>query len=259
MRGRRPTGSGSSSRAVARTALALAGLLAAVAPATAAAAPRVKVMVHGPSELLLAPRTVEARGVLVRASGKRCRAGAGTALAALAGARRAGGPSFAVRDDGGSCSRRARDSGALFVTQIGANRNRGRDGWVYKVGNRAGTAGAADPSGSFGSGRLRAGDRVTWFWCRLARAGSCQRTLEVRPSRWRVARSAAVRVTVRGYDDFGRSRLVRGARVRLGGRSATTGRRGVAVLRAPGRSGWARLTATRSGLVRAFDRRVRVR
>lgn len=242
-----------------RAALALTGVLAVVAPATAAGAPpRVKVMVHGPSELLLAPRTVQARGVLVRASGKRCAAGAATPLAALAGARRAGGPSFAVRDYGGSCSRRARDGAALFVTRVGPNRNRGRDGWAYKVGTRAGSAGAADLAGPFGSGLLRSGDRVTWFWCRLARSGSCQRTLEVRPSRWRVGRGGSVRVTVRGYDDFGRARLVRGARVRLGSRSAVTGGNGVAVLSAPSRSGWARLTATRSGMVRAFDRRVRV-
>jgi hypothetical protein len=244
---------------MARSAIALAGLLAAVAPAAAAGAPRVSVMVHGPSALLLAPRTVDARAVTVRASGRRCRVAAGTALAALAGARRSGGPSFAVRDDGRACNGSVRNSGALFVTQIGPNRNRGRDGWVYKIGTRAGTASAGDVSGAFGSGRMRAGERVTWFWCRLSRAGSCQRTLEVRPSRWRVGRGDRVRVTVRGYDDFGRARRVRGARVRLGGRAATTNGRGVAVLRAPGRGGWARLTATRSGMVRAFDRRVRVR
>ncbi|MCW2991495.1 MAG: hypothetical protein JWM73_2089, partial [Solirubrobacterales bacterium] len=61
-----------------RTALALAGVLAAVAPAAVAgAAPRVQVMVVGRSGLLLAPRAVDAHGVLVRASGKRCAAGAG--------------------------------------------------------------------------------------------------------------------------------------------------------------------------------------
>lgn len=243
---------------MARAALALVGLLAAAAPAAAVGAPRVSVMIHGPSALLLAPRAVDAHAVLVRASGKRCRVAAGTALAVLAGARRAGGPSFRVRDDGGSCNRSARNSGALFVTQIGPNRNHGRNGWVYKIGTRAGTAGAADPSGAFGSGRMRGGERVTWFWCRLRRSGTCQRTLAVAPSRWRVGRGDRVRVTVRGYDDFGRARRVRGARVRLGGRAATTDRRGVAMLRAPRRRGWARLTATRAGMVRAFDRRVRV-
>jgi hypothetical protein len=239
-----------------RWALALGCALAAVAPATAA--PRVKVMVVGRSGLLLAPRTVTARGVVVRASGKRCAAAAGTPLAALAGARRAGGPSFAVSDYGGSCSRRARDGAALFVVRVGHDRNRGRDGWEYKVGTRSGTAGAADPTGPFGSGRLRSGASVTWFWCRLARSGSCQRTLSV-SSRRSVGRGGRLRVRVRAYDDFGHAIRVRGARVRLGGARATTNRRGVAVLRAPRRAGTTRLTATRRGMVRAFDHRIRVR
>jgi len=240
---------------VVRTALALAGLVAAVAPAAAAAAPRVRVMVVGRSDLLLAPRSVVASAVTVRASGKRCGVALGTPLAALAGARRAGGPSFTVRDFGGSCSRSARDSAALFVTRIGPDRNRGRAGWTYKIGNRSGSAGAADIAGPFGSGRLRSGTRVTWFWCR--RGGTCQRTLTV-SSRGRVARGGRLRVVVRGYDDFGHGRRVRGARVRLGGRSARTGRHGVAWLRAPSRAGGVRLTATRSGMVRAFDRRIGV-
>src|SRR6476659_2576067 len=134
-----------------RLASALGLVLALAAPAAGAStAPRVKVMVVGRSGLLLAPRTVTAKQVVVRASGKSCAAAAGTPLAALAGARRAGGPSFSVRDFGGSCSRRARDSASLLVTRVGGNRNRGRNGWVYKVGTRAGTAGAADVAGPFG-------------------------------------------------------------------------------------------------------------
>ena len=239
-----------------RTALALCCALAAAAPA--AAAPRVKVMIVGRSGLLLAPRTVTARQVVVRASAKRCAAAAATPLAALAGAQRAGGPSFTVSDYGGSCSRRARDGAALFVTRVGADRNSGRDGWEYKVGTRSGTAGAADPAGPFGSGRLRAGASVTWFWCRLARSGSCQRTLSV-SSRRIVARGGALRVRVRAYDDFGHAVSVRGARVALGGARARTNGRGIATVRAPARAGAARLTATRRGLVRAFDHRIRVR
>lgn len=241
-----------------RRALALSGVLAAALAAAADGAPRIKVMVHGRSDLLLAPRAVEARSVLVRASGKRCRAGAATPLAVLAAARRSGGPGFAVRDVGGGCSRRAADGGQLFVTSVAGQRNRGRDGWVYKVGRRAGTAGAADPTGPFGDGRLRRGARVTWFWCEMTRRSTCQRTLEVR-LRSRPVAGSTVRAVVRGYDDFGRGRAVRGARVRLGGRSAVTGRGGVARLRVPSRRGLARLTATKDGMVRAFDRRVRVR
>ena len=51
---------------------------------------------------------------------------------------------FRLRDYG-ACSRRARDAGSLYVRQIGPDRERGRDGWVYKVGSRAGSTGAADP------------------------------------------------------------------------------------------------------------------
>ena len=238
-----------------RTALALAGVLAAAAPAAAGAAPRVRVMVVGRSDLLLAPRTVTARAVTVAASGKRCGVAAGTPLAALAGARRAGAPSFSVRDFGGSCTRAARNSAQLFVTRIGGDRNRGQGGWTYKVGTRAGSAGAANPAGPFGNGRLRSGAHVTWFWCR--RGGACQRTLSV-ASRGRVGHGGRLRVVVRGYDDFGHARRIRGARVRLGGRSAVTGPHGVAHVRAPRRTGRVRLTATKRGLVRAFDRRIRV-
>lgn len=240
-----------------RTALTLAGVVAAVAPAAAAAAPRVDVMVVGRSGLLLAPRNVETRAVTVRASGKRCAVASATALAALAGARRAGGPSFRVRDFGGSCSRRPADGAALFVTRVGGDANRGRSGWTYKVGTRSGTAGAADPAGPFGSGRLRSGDRITWFWCRLGNSGSCQRTLAV-SSRRTVGRGARLKVRVRGYNDFGRSRRIRGARVTFGSAHARTNREGVAYVRAPSGPGRVRLTATRRGMVRAFDRRIRV-
>jgi hypothetical protein len=242
-----------------RAALALVlGLALAAGAAGASAAPRVKVMVVGRSGLLLAPRAVTAKKVTVRASGKRCAAAAGTPLAALAGARRAGGPSFTVRDFGGSCSRRPRDSASLFVTRVGGDRNRGRDGWAYKVGTRAGTAGAADVTGPFGNGRLRSGASVTWFLCRLRRSGSCQRTLSV-SSRRSVGRGARLRVRVRAYDDFGHAIAARGARVALGSARARTNGRGIAVLRAPGRTGVTRLTATRRGMVRAFDHRIRVR
>jgi hypothetical protein len=241
-----------------RSALALTVALAAVAPAAGAgAAPRVKVMVMGKSSLLLAPRTVVTREVVVHASGKRCAVAAGTPLAALVAARRAGGPSFGVRDYGGSCSRRPADGAALFVTRVGPDTNRGRDGWAYKVGTRSGTAGAADPSGPFGNGRLRGGARITWFWCRLSRRGSCQRTLAV-SSRRRVDRGTQLKVRVRGYDDFGRSVPAGRAKVRLGGLTAITGSDGVAYLRAPASAGRVRLTATRRGMVRAFDRRIRV-
>lgn len=235
-----------------RAALALTGVLAAVAPA--AAAPRVRILVAGQgSSARLGPRAVSAAAATVSASGKRCGVAAATPLAALLATRLP----LQVRDYGGACSRRASDGGALFVVGIGSERNRGRDGWVYKVGARSGTAGAADPAGPFGRGRLRSGAHVTWFWCRMGAAGTCQRTLGV-SARRTVARGRQLRVRVRGYDDFGHGVAVAGARVQLGGLAAITGRDGVAYVRTPDHAGHLRLGATRSGMVRAFGRGVRV-
>jgi hypothetical protein len=125
------------------------------------------------------------------------------------------------------------------------------------VGPGAGRAGAAAGSGSFGTGRrLRAGDRVTWFWCVLSRTGSCQRTLVAIPATRRVAPGAALTVTVRGYDDAGHGVPVGGATVRLGSATATTAANGRATLTAPAAAGRARLTATRAGLVRSFPEEV---
>ena len=146
-----------------------------------------------------------ARKALVRVGGRRCAAGAGTALAALV---RSHVGRLRLRDFG-SCSRRPRDGAGLFVRGIGPDRNRGRDGWVYKVGRRVATAGAADPSGPFGRGRLRGGQRVTWFYCRLGSRG-CQRTLVLRLR----SEPGAVVATVRGYDDEGEGVPVEGATVR---------------------------------------------
>ena len=150
-----------------------------------------------------------------------------------------------------TCSTRARDSGGLFVRSIKGERNRGQDGWVYKVGRRGATAGAGDPSGALGRGRLKPGQRVTWFYCRL-RDGGCQRTLTVdaRPE------PGAVSVTVRGYDDEGRGVPVAGATVTAGSASAVSGADGSARLALP--AGPHRLVAERDGVVRSFPERVAV-
>jgi hypothetical protein len=161
--------------------------------------------------------------------------------------------------DYGSCGRRPRDAAGLYVTKVGREREKGRGGWVYKVGRRAGTAGAADPAGPFGTGhRIHGGQRITWFWCEQDQAATCQRTLEVRPERTSAAPGEALRVTVRGYDDFGRGVPVAGATVRLGSATATTGADGAAVLTVPAASGTLRLRAERDGMVRAFPRKVAV-
>jgi hypothetical protein len=241
---------------VRRLAVIALGVLA-VWPSTAqAAVPRVEAMVVGKGRTLLEPATVAARATTLRVAGRRCAVGAATPLAVLAAADRAGGPSFALRDYG-SCSRASRDAGGLFVTRIGPDRNRGRDGWAYKVGRRAGTTPAADPGGPFGTGRrIAAGARVLWFWCVL-RTGGCQRTLSVRAPR-SAAAGAALTVTVTGRDDAGRGRPIAGATVALAGVTATTSADGRATLPAPVTAGRHALTATAPGLVRAFPEAVTV-
>jgi hypothetical protein len=216
------------------------------APPAAAAAPTVRQMVvFRDGEAVT--RTVNAKQVSVKVGRRSCAAGAGTALAALVRSRV--GP-LRLRDFG-SCSSRPRDGAGLFVAAIGGDRNRGQDGWVYKVGRRGATAGAADPSGPFGRGRLRSGQRVTWFYCRL-RGGGCQRTLELEAS----AVPGGAAVTVRGYDDDGRGVPVEGATVSAAGASGMTAADGgVRLALLPGTH---RLVAEKDGLVRSFAERVAV-
>jgi hypothetical protein len=241
---------------VRRATLIALCVLAALPAAAQAASPRVEAMVVGKSRTLLEPETVAASATTLRVGGRRCAVGAATPLAVLAAADRAGGPSFALRDYG-SCSRSARDAGGLFVTRVGPDLNRGRDGWAYKVGRRAGTAPAADPSGPFGTGRrIAAGARVVWFWCVL-RTGGCQRTLSVRAP-GSAAAGAALSVTVTGHDDAGRGRPVAGATVALAGLTAVTGADGRATLAAPAAQGRHALIATAPGLVRSFGEQVTV-
>jgi hypothetical protein len=232
-----------------RALLVLLALLAVPAPAGAAT---VDLMVVGKERVLREPAPVTLKARSVKVGGRRCAVGRATPLSVLAGTR------LRLRlQDYGSCSRSPRDAGALYVTQVGADRRGGPAGWVYKVGRRVGTTGAADPSGPFGRGRLRAGARLLWFWCVQDRAQSCQRTLET-SSAAVVAPGASLSVTVRGYDDSGRGVPVAGATVRLGAAVATTDARGVASVAAPA-SGSARLIAEREGLVRSWPRTVRVR
>ena len=180
---------------------------------------------------------------------RRCGVAAGTPLAALLRSR----PGRIGIEDFGSCSRRTRDSGQLYVRSIRGDRERGAGGWVYKVGRKLGTAGAADAGGPFGRGRLRSGRRVTWFYCVLRR-GTCQRTLELKAS---PGGAGALAVTVRGYDDEGRGAPVAAATVSAGTTSATTDAAGVARLTLP--PGRHRVKATKPGLIRTFTERVIVR
>ena len=189
--------------------------------------------------------STNASPTVVRVRGRRCGVAGGTALAALV--RRE--PRVRLRDFG-SCSRRRRDSGGLFVSAIGSNANYGRSGWVYKVGNRLASTGAADPSGPFGRGRIRPGSKITWFYCRYRRGG-CQRTLDAQVA----PTPGLLTVSVLSYDDRGRAVPVAGALVNgITSEPTPTGADGVA--RFPLRPGQYFVGATHPGLVRSFTETV---
>jgi hypothetical protein len=223
--------------------------LALVVPAPAGAA-SVQLMVVGKSRVLREAGPVRLKARSVRVGGRRCAVGR-PPLSVLAGARL----SLRLRDYG-ACGKSARDAGSLYVRSVAGERARGAAGWVYKVGRRAGTTGAADPSGPFGRGRLKRGARVLWFWCAQTGGEACQRTLEV-SSAGSVGAGGMLAVTVRGYDDNGNGVPVAGATVRLGAATAVTDASGVAQVVAPA-AGRYRLIAERNGMVRSWPQKVSV-
>jgi hypothetical protein len=216
--------------------------LAALAP-PAAALPRIDQMVVFRSGSVRMSHPGMAQ-TTVRVSGRSCAVAAATPLAALV---RSGVGPLTLRDYG-SCSKRPADGGSLFVAAIGPDRNKGSDGWVYKAGNVLGTAGAADPAGPLGRGRLRPGARVTWFWCHVtARNGGCPHTLAVAAV---PAGRGILAVRVRDYDDHGKGGAAGGAVVHAANRTATAGRDGVARIALPaGRYG---VWAGQPGRIRSF-------
>jgi hypothetical protein len=226
-------------------ALAAALTVAAVAAQAASAAPRVQQLVVFRDGAAVQKRTGTG-AARVTVGRRRCTVGDATALAGLA---RSHVGRLRIRDFG-ACSLRPRDASGLIVTGIRDNRNRGQRGWVYKVGRRAATAGAADMAGPFGRGRLRAGQRITWFYC--VRAGDCQRTLAVRAA----VVSGGILASVRGYDDAGDGVPVEGASVTASGMTGVTGADGTVELALP--PGTHRVVARKDGLVRSFAERVEV-
>ncbi|MEX0745766.1 MAG: hypothetical protein WD118_09200 [Phycisphaeraceae bacterium] len=200
--------------------------------------------------MLADARTVTARAVAVRASGRRCRVAASSPLAALVAA--AGRLRLGIKDYG-SCSRRnSRDSAQLFVRSIGADRNGGQDGWVYKLRGKVPATGAADRST-----RIRTGDRLVWFYCVHATDGSCQRTLELgRLGPINFAGSQAS-IAVRAIDDQGRQSVQAGVRVEIGSEFALSGADGAANVALPV-AGSYRMRATKAGTVPAFPEAVEV-
>jgi hypothetical protein len=248
--------------------VALAPVALALVPASghapsaaraAASAPAVQSMIVGlGGRVLQAARSVSAAPATLRVGGRSCAVAAATPLAVLIADRRAGGPGFAVRDYG-HCGPAPGGSGSLFVYSLGGESNRGQSGWEYKVEGVSGSTGAADPSGPMGDGRrLRAGERVLWFWCE-ASAGGCQRTLELSPTSATVAPGSSLTVSVYGADNEGRLSYAPGASVSLGSRVVSAGAYGHATVLAPASPGRYALSATRRGLVPAFPATIVVR
>ena len=215
---------------------------------SARAAARVQVMVMGKGGPVVQAVTLRSRPTVVRAAGRACKVSGATPLAALAAALDGQDVAWHLRDFG-SCERRRPDSsGQLFVDRIAKDRNRGQDGWVYKVNDFARTVGAADVAGR----RLRKGDRVLWLYCVLDPATrSCQRSLRAVPNATSGPPGGAVRVKVRAYDNERRGSPAAGARVTLGPATAVADAGGVASLAAPS-PGRYTLTAGAPGALPSF-------
>lgn len=236
-------------------ALAASGNAATSRDAAAAqqGAPRIEQMIVFRSGAVVSGRAA-AKPTVAIVDGRRCAVAARTALAALLRVD----PGRIGFHDYGDCSNRAADSAGLFVKSIRGERNRAQDGWVYKVGRKLATAGAADPAGPFGDGRLKAGQRVLWFYCRQLAAGTCQRSLEIDTA----VDGRRLAVTVMGYDDAGDGVAVKGATVvaageaATGGERATTGADGSATLTLD--RGSYRVHATKRGVSRSFGKRVEI-
>jgi hypothetical protein len=229
--------------------LGVAAALAVAAPPAAASTPTVRQLVVFRDGHPLTG-SAKARKARVKVGHRKCTVGAATPLAALAALHP---PKLRLRDYG-SCGKRARDAGSLYVRSIGGDAAKGLDGWVYKVGNRLATAGAGDPSGPFGNGRLKKGARVTWFYCHMdADTHSCQPTLGVTAD---AGSTELVHAHVTAYDDRGRAKPAAGATVHAGDTTATTDSNGDAQFVVP--PGRYSVFADRDGSVRSFDRVVDV-
>jgi len=242
---------------VSTAAVALAGAAALVASAQGMAAPGATVAQEGVPKIdqlvvfrsgAVVEKKVAAKRTMVKVGRRDCVVASATALAALVRAK----PGPIAYHDYGSCSRKPADSAGLFVKAMRGERNRAQDGWVYKVGRKLATAGAADPSGSFGSGRLRSGDDVVWFYCRQLTSGTCQRSLEIDTA----VDGDELSVTVTGYDDAGDGTAVAGAAVRAGGERATTDADGKATLSLE--RGRHAVYAAKKGTIRSFAKRVKI-
>jgi hypothetical protein len=226
-----------------RTLIAMGVAAAVAAPAPALAAPKVHQLVVFRDGSFKA-KTVTAGRASVKLHGRRCAVAPATPLAALVKSRP---PTLRLKDFG-SCSKRARDGAGLFVNRIGRDVNAGQDGWVYKVGNRSGSAGAADPTGPFGNGRLKNDAHVVWFYCHIE-GSSCQRTLAF--TRIDTSTPGAILARVKAYDDRGKGVPAAGVTVHADGATGTTDATGAVHITAS--AGRHTLRADAGGYVRSFD------
>ena len=179
-------------------------------------------MVVGKREVLVPAHKVEAEGA--QRDGRRRRCAIGTRDAAVR-ARRA----RACRSrcsDYGACSRRRARRGLAVRARIGADRERGRDGWVYKVGRRAGSAGRGRPRRAVRHRAQAARRRARAVV--LVREGPARRlpahARDARPRRRRPRRASRARLRRAGPRHAGRRRA-RDRRGRDRARPARAGRR----------------------------------
>jgi hypothetical protein len=100
---------------------------------------------------------------------------------------------------------------------------------------------------------LKSGARITWFYCHMGASG-CQRTLAVAA---KALGGGQVRVSVRAFDDRGKSRAGGGATVHVGNLTATTDSHGVATLTTS--PGTRKVYAQAKGLVRSYTERIDVK
>lgn len=194
-------------------------------------------------------KAVRARRVGVHVGRRRCVVGPATPLAALVASRVA----KVVLKDFGSCSRRVRDAAGLFVRKLGPDANAGQNGWVYKVGHKTGSAGAADPSGPFGHGKLKGGAHVIWFYCHM-QGPSCQRTLSF--DEVDTAPPGGLVVHVGAYDDRGKRIPAAGVTVHVDSVTGVTDANGTAHIVTS--VGTHDMYADGGGYIRSFDTPVEV-
>ncbi len=215
-----------------RRSVAASFVLLAIAPASSVAAPpNVTSMVVSRAGILLQPTTVSAHSFTIPVGSRKCTVAEGTPLAALKGT----GILFHVKDFA-KCSTVPAASSGLFVDRILTTTNTGTSGWTFKVNNRAGTAGAADSKGPFGTGPLANGDKVVWFWCVFDSNWACQRNL-VLSAPATVPPGSSVTFTVTAVDDFGVAIPAARARVTVGSASGLTGTDGSVSLKVPATGG----------------------